>query len=194
MPDKIPEISSPEPAAPAAAPDRRPRCTKAQPGRQGSGWVRPAALASTAVADSAHAPNAAPRPAQCQGSASPQGPAANPLARKAKPTPAKAQKPLLSLEDTIAAGTALMALRGQFTIVHVEIADPDRIDHSLSGMAADLLPGPSSIRKASDATEAVLELLEAASKALTASGGLVSRSIVHWGTAENVFTLKPSTW
>lgn len=231
------------------------------------------------------------------------------LPRKAAArVPAKAQRPLLSLEDTIAVGSALVALRVGFTIVHIETAGsdllrdeilsihamrverrkpvaefnawvqllrtlaspeagdddadrpparrqaaipleqamaglcrflgthrqhvfahgaastqtllgqaarqygmaienpvgdlvdlaklawPDQSDYSLEGMAADLLPGAIPIRTPADATKAILRLLEAASKQLTAEGGLVSRSIVHWGTSPETFQFVPSPW
>jgi len=304
MIDKPTEQAGPEPAIAATRLARRPKPT---PGRQGSGWIPPAAPTPTAAAavDPAPAPDAAPTLAQA--------PSTNPLARKpSKSAPAKA-KPApgpLSLEDTIAAATALVVLRGPFTIVHVEttgpaplrgeirsihalkvdkhrpiaeyntrvlplcvlaasteaddgredgrpaakkthgvplqeaisglcgflgdhrqfvfvhgaaanqavlgqaarqygmlienpvgdlvdlakLAWPDRSDYSLAGLANDLLPRPSPIRKASDATEAILELLEAASKALTAKGGRVSSSIVHWGSSPDTIRLKPSPW
>jgi hypothetical protein len=74
------------------------------------------------------------------------------------------------------------------------LAWPGRADYSLSGLAGDLLPGLGPIRTTADATKAILELLPAASKVLAGNGGLVSRSIVHWGTSPETFRLKPSPW
>jgi DNA polymerase III alpha subunit (gram-positive type) len=74
------------------------------------------------------------------------------------------------------------------------LAWPDRSDYSLAGLVADLLPESSPIRTSSDATKAIQALLEVSSKRLTAEGGLVSRSIGHWGRSPDTFTLKPSPW
>ncbi len=74
------------------------------------------------------------------------------------------------------------------------LAWPGRADYSLAGLAGDLLPDLSPIRTAADATKAILGLLQAASKALAGSGGLVSRSIGHWGRSADTIKLKPSPW
>lgn len=74
------------------------------------------------------------------------------------------------------------------------LAWPGRAEYSLSGLAGDLLPELGPVRTAADATKAILGLLEAASKVLTGSGGLVSRSIGHWGRSADTIKLKPSPW
>lgn len=74
------------------------------------------------------------------------------------------------------------------------LAWPGRADYSLSGLAGGLIPELGPIRTTADATKAILELLRAASKLLTASGGLVSKSIVHWGTSPDTIKLRPSPW
>lgn len=75
-----------------------------------------------------------------------------------------------------------------------KLAWPDRADYSLAGLAANLLPGSRPIQKAPDAAKAILALLRQASKGLTADGGLVSRSIGHWGRSPDTIRLKPSPW
>lgn len=75
-----------------------------------------------------------------------------------------------------------------------KLAWPGRADYSLYGLAGDLLPGLGPIRTAADASKAILGLLQAASKVLAGSGGLVSRSVVHWGTSPDTIKLKPSPW
>lgn len=74
------------------------------------------------------------------------------------------------------------------------LAWPGLADYSLSGLAGDLLPDLGPIRTAADATKAILGLLQAASKVLAGSGGLVSKSIVHWGTSPDTIRLRPSPW
>ncbi|OZA27093.1 MAG: hypothetical protein B7X93_09715 [Hydrogenophilales bacterium 17-61-9] len=74
------------------------------------------------------------------------------------------------------------------------LAWPGRADYSLPGLTGDLLPGLGPVRTTADAAKAILGILQAASKVLTASGGLVSRSIVHWGTSPDTIKLKPSPW
>lgn len=74
------------------------------------------------------------------------------------------------------------------------LAWPDRSDYSLAGLVADLLPRRAPIQTSLDTAKAILALLEGASKRLTADGGLVSRSIVYWGTSPDTFKLKPSPW
>lgn len=75
-----------------------------------------------------------------------------------------------------------------------KLAWPDRADYSLAGLVADLLPAFGPIRTAADATKAILALLQAASNVLTADGGRVSRSIVHWGTSEACVTIRQMPW
>lgn len=75
-----------------------------------------------------------------------------------------------------------------------KLAWPDRAGYSLAGLAADLLPKSRPIQKAPDAAKAILALLREASKDLTADGGLVSRSIGHWGRSPDTIKLKPSPW
>lgn len=75
-----------------------------------------------------------------------------------------------------------------------KLAWPGRVDYSLAGLAADLLPGPRPVQKASVATKAILALLRESSKGLTADGGLVSRSIGHWSRSPNTFQFVPSPW
>lgn len=74
------------------------------------------------------------------------------------------------------------------------LAWPGLADYSLSGLAGDLLPELGPIRTAADATKAILGLLQAASRVLTARGGLVSKSIVHWGTSPDTVRIEPSPW
>lgn len=74
------------------------------------------------------------------------------------------------------------------------LAWPDRADYSLAGLVADMLPVFGPIRTAADATKAILALLQAASNVLTANGGRVSRSIVHWGTSEACVTIRQMPW
>lgn len=329
------ETNHPDAPAEAEA-TKRTRRPKPGPGRHGAGKPSVAAAAEPTFAPAA--PNqgegpaaAAPPPPKAKSATgpkakAPRSPAINvtlgmPPTVANKPTgggaltrkgparvPAKAQQPLLSLEDTIAVGSALVALRVGFTIVHVEtsgpdplrdeilsihalrvdrrrvvaefnarvqslraiasleagnddadrppakrqpaipleqamaglcrflgthrqhvfvhgaastqtflgqaarqygmaienpvgdlidlarLAWPDRSDYSLAGLVADLLPMSSPVRTSSDATRVILALLEASSKQLTAKGGLVSRSIVHWGTSPDTVTIKPSLW
>lgn len=75
-----------------------------------------------------------------------------------------------------------------------KLAWPGRTDYGLPELAGDLLPNLGPIRTTADATKAILELLQAASKVLAGSGGLVSRSISHWGTSPDTIRLKPSPW
>lgn len=75
-----------------------------------------------------------------------------------------------------------------------KLAWPGRADYSIYGLAGDLLPGLGPIRTAADASKAILGLMQAASKALAGGGGLVSRSVVHWGTSPDTIRLKPSPW
>lgn len=74
------------------------------------------------------------------------------------------------------------------------LAWPDRDDYSLSGLAADLLQAPRSGQEAADTTKAILDVLLAASKALTANGGRVSSSLVHWGNSANCVQIKQMPW
>jgi DNA polymerase III alpha subunit (gram-positive type) len=74
------------------------------------------------------------------------------------------------------------------------LAWPGRAEYSLSGLARDLLPELGAILTTADATKAIQGLLQAASKVLAGSGGLVSKSIVHWGTSPDTIRLKPSPW
>lgn len=74
------------------------------------------------------------------------------------------------------------------------LAWPGRANYSLSELAGDLLPELGPIRTAADATKAILGLLQAASKVLAGSGGVVSRSIAHWGASPDTLKLKPSPW
>lgn len=74
------------------------------------------------------------------------------------------------------------------------LAWPDRADYSLAGLVADLLPAFGRIRTAADATRAILALLQAASNVLTANGGRVSRSVVHWGTSEACVKIRQMPW
>lgn len=74
------------------------------------------------------------------------------------------------------------------------LAWPDRDDYSLSGLAADLLPASRSAQEAVDATKAILGVLMAASKTLTANGGRVSSSLVHWGNSANCVQIKQTPW
>ena len=75
-----------------------------------------------------------------------------------------------------------------------KLAWPGRADYSLHGLAGDLLPELGPIQTTADATKAILGLLQAAPKVLAGSGGLVSRSIAHWGTSPDTIRLKPSPW
>ncbi len=75
-----------------------------------------------------------------------------------------------------------------------KLAWPDRADYSLAGLAEDLLSELGPILTAADATKATLGLLQASSKVLTAPGGRVSSSIVHWGKSKDTFEFKPSPW
>lgn len=75
-----------------------------------------------------------------------------------------------------------------------KLAWPDRADYSLAGLAADLLPGPCPVQKASDITKAILALLRESSKGMTADDGLVSRSIGHWSRSPDTFRFVPSPW
>lgn len=74
------------------------------------------------------------------------------------------------------------------------LAWPDRVDYSLSGLAGDLLRELGPLRNTADTTKAILGLLHAAEKVLASTGGLVSRSIVHWGASPDTLKLKPSPW
>lgn len=75
-----------------------------------------------------------------------------------------------------------------------KLAWPGRGDYSLSGLVEDLLPGLGTVRTAADATKAILALLQAASKALTAKGGRVNKSIAHWGTSEDCVHIRQMPW
>jgi hypothetical protein len=128
MIDKPTEQAGPEPAIAATRLARRPKPT---PGRQGSGWIPPAAAAAAAAVDPAPAPDAAPTPVEA--------PTAKSLARnpsKAAPAKAKPAAGPLSLEDTIAAATALVVLRGPFTIVHVETTGPAPLQGEITSIHA----------------------------------------------------------
>lgn len=307
MPDDIPDPAAEAPAEPVRTPLKAARRAKPKPGQHGSGQASARGTAPPVALNSAPAPRPAPtsptRAPHAAAAPAPEAehgptatfqpfqdnalgaaypaviPAARPPAKRSpKPKPPAKVRGPLSLEDAIAVSTALVVMRGPFTIMHIEttgpdpeqgeitairalrvdkgmpiaefsaldqplqrgrfavlleflgnnreyvfahdaavtraflglaarqhgmlienpvgdlidlakLAWPDRSDYSLAGLVA-----AAPTRTPADATKAVLALLLAASKQLTAEGGLVSRSIVHWGTSPETFTIKPSPW